>query len=102
VNKWKTEGVEMMIINDIHERLTNELLRVNETLPYSQAKTWVELLWEDFETTRAKAGHQFKGAEMTEKIVRNWIINYGPRLHEFVTENPKYKDLLNSDDRLLH
>ncbi|MFD2442425.1 YfhJ family protein [Bacillus sp. CGMCC 1.16607] len=62
-----------------------------------QARTWVELLWEDFESTHAKAGREYLGPEMTEKIVRQWIQYYGEKLHEFVANNPKYKHLLNNN-----
>ena len=89
-------------MNDVHERLTKELLDVNHFLSYAQARTWIEVLWEDFETTRAKAGYSYKGAEMTEKIVKQWIANYGPKLHDFVTSNPKYNDLLNNNDTPKH
>ncbi|KZZ84460.1 MULTISPECIES: YfhJ family protein [Bacillaceae] len=85
-----------------YERLTDLLLLKNDSLAYAQARTWVELLWEDFEATYAKAGATYKGKEMTEAIVRNWIEQYGPRLHEFVASNPKYKHLLNNDDYLQH
>lgn len=91
-----------MKMNEMHEKLTKQLLEVNESLSYAQARTWIEVLCEDFETTRAKAGHSYEGSEMTEKIILSWIKNYGPRLHDFVTSNPKYSHLLNSDDYLKH
>ncbi len=43
------------------EKLTNLLLEKNEMISYIQAKTWVELLWSDFEATYAKAGHAYQG-----------------------------------------
>ena len=91
-----------MLINDIHEKLTKNLLEVNDSLSYAQARVWIEVLWEDFETTRAKAGHSYRGTDMTERIIQSWIINYGPRLHEFVATNPKYAHLLNTDEHLRH
>jgi hypothetical protein len=91
-----------MNMNDYFERLTNYLLEKNESLAYAQARTWVELLWEDFETTYARAGYSYKGKELTEKVVRQWIDQYGARLHEFTTNNPKYKHLLNQEDYLKH
>lgn len=60
-------------MNEYFERLTNYLLEKNDSLAYAQARTWVELLWEDFETTYARAGYSYKGKEMTEKVVRQWI-----------------------------
>ncbi|TXC85688.1 hypothetical protein FS935_20200 [Metabacillus litoralis] len=84
------------------EQLTNELLEKNKTLSYAQARTWVELLWEDFESTQAKAGRTYKGKEMTEMVVRQLITHYGDKLHEFIATNPKYSHLLNNDDYLKH
>ncbi|MTH55475.1 hypothetical protein GKZ89_18955 [Bacillus mangrovi] len=84
------------------ERLTDLLLLKNDSLAHAQARTWVELLWSDFEATYARAGEKYQGAEMTEAIVRKWIEQYGPRLHEFVATNPKYQHLLNQDDYLKH
>lgn len=89
-------------MEDIYERLTNTLLEKNQSLLYSQARTWVELLWDDFETTRAKAGYKYRGKELTEQIVNHWINQYGDRLHEFVTNNPKYRDYVNFDNGLKH
>ena len=79
------------------EELTRLLLEKNNELSFDQARTWVELLWDDFETSYAKAGREYKGSEMTEKIVRQWIENYGNRLHDFVATNPKYKHFLNPE-----
>jgi hypothetical protein len=79
------------------EELTRLLLEKNNELSFDQARTWVELLWDDFETSYAKAGREYKGSEMTEKIVRQWIENYGNRLHDFVATNPKYKHFLNQE-----
>lgn len=82
-------------MNDYFERLTTRLLEQNNQMSYSEARTWVELLWEDFETTYAKAGRKYKGKEMTEKVLTQWIDHYGPRLHELVNENPKYREWFN-------
>lgn len=84
------------------ERLTNELLSRNTSLSYAQARTWIELFWEDFESTQAKAGKEYRGKEMTELVVRQLITNYGDKLHEFIATNPKYSHLLNNDDYLKH
>ena len=81
-------------MHEYHERLANLLLEKNSDITYDQALTWVELLWGDFEATYAKAGHKYMGSEMTEKVVRQWIEQYGSQLHEFVARNPKYKHLL--------
>lgn len=53
------------------ERLTEQLMEKNNMLTYEEARTWVELLWSDFETTYAKAGRKYKGQETTERIVEN-------------------------------
>lgn len=84
-------------MNVYQEELIKLLLEKNHDLSYDQARTWVELLWEDFETTYAKAGWEYKGSEMTERIVRQWIENYGNRLHDFIATNPKYKHFLNQE-----
>ncbi|KKB33763.1 YfhJ family protein [Bacillus thermotolerans] len=89
-------------MEDVFERLTTLLLSKNESLSRARARTWVELLWEDFEATYAKAGYEYKGKEMTEKVVRQWLENYGSRLHEFAARNPKYSHLLKDDDDPLH
>jgi hypothetical protein len=93
------------MMNEYYDRLTDLLLERNRSLSYEQARTWVELLWDDFETTYAKAGHKYKGKEMTEKVVTQLIKQYGGKLHEFIAQNPKYKHLLNNngdDTQQLH
>lgn len=73
-----------------------ELLHAsNDQLTAEKARTWIELLWSDFEATYARAGYTYKGAELTEKTIRQWIESYGATLHEFVARNPKYAELLN-------
>lgn len=89
-------------MNNYQKMLFERLLEKNTQLSVGQAQTWVELLWDDFETTYAKAGREYKGSAMTEKVVSQWIENYGDKLHEFVTNNPKYKHLLELDKSKLH
>ncbi|MGJ7911581.1 YfhJ family protein [Neobacillus sp. LXY-1] len=89
-------------MNDYHEKLTKLLLEINEYLSYNQARTWIELLWEDFETSYAKAGQGYMGSEMTERIVKQWIENYGDKLHEFAGTNPKYDKYLQQSKHTLH
>ncbi|MCG1023169.1 YfhJ family protein [Sutcliffiella horikoshii] len=84
------------------ERLADRLLEKNPALTYDKARTWVELLWEDFESSYAKAGYEYKGKEMTERMVSQIIDRHGDSLHEFFSNNPKYKHLLNADDHLTH
>ena len=45
------------------QRLTEELLLKNPQMSVGRARTWVELLWSDYEATSAKAGYSFRGAE---------------------------------------
>ncbi|MBM7650253.1 hypothetical protein JOC78_003238 [Bacillus ectoiniformans] len=89
-------------MEDIIERLTALLLQKNDQLTYARARTWIELLWEDFEATYAKAGYKYQGREMTEKVVAQMIANYGDRLHDFAAINPKYKHLLDDDEDVTH
>lgn len=81
------------------DQLAKELLEKNQHLSYEKARTWVELLWEDFETTYAKAGRKYRGKEVTEQIVRQWIQNYCEKLHEFVAVNPKYKKYFDQENK---
>lgn len=89
-------------MNDYQKRLFEQLLEKNSQLSAGQAQAWVELLWDDFETTYAKAGRKYMGNEMTDKVVSRWIEYYGDKLHEFVAHNPKYKHLLELDENKLH
>ncbi|PBB04941.1 MULTISPECIES: YfhJ family protein [Salimicrobium] len=72
------------------EELIKELQRKNGSLSEEDARKWIELLWEDFEATRAKAGRKYRGSEMTEQIVRQWVTHYGAHLDEFIATNPKF------------
>lgn len=87
-------------MDTMHQRLADLLYEKNGNLTIEEARTWVELLWEDFETTQAKAGREYHGKQMTEQIVLQWIEHYGPKLHDFVTANPKYKELLKKKGRI--
>jgi hypothetical protein len=83
------------------DRLTEELLLKNPNMSVGRARTWVELLWSDYEATSAKAGYSFRGAEYTENLVRQLITSYGDKLHLFAAKNPKYTHLLNGDDDIV-
>ncbi|OMP68148.1 YfhJ family protein [Domibacillus epiphyticus] len=89
-------------MEETFQKLTERLLATNSHLSVARARTWVELLWEDFETTYAKAGYEYKGKEATEKIVAKWIDQYGRHLHEFAARNKKYKHLLDDSDDVTH
>lgn len=89
-------------MNDRKKKLAEVLLEKNSRLSYHQALTWVELLWDDFETTRARAGWKYEGSAVTERIVRQWINAYGDKLHEFAATNPKYKHYFKEDPKKFH
>lgn len=83
------------------EKLTVQLLEKNPALSKGRARTWVELLWSDFEATSAKAGYAFRGADYTANLVKQLIDSYGDKLHEFAAKNPKYAHLLNNSDDIV-
>ncbi|MCD7036380.1 YfhJ family protein [Metabacillus sp. GX 13764] len=85
-------------MEEIFDRLALKLQEKNSELTYEKARTWVELLWEDFETTQAKAGREYQGKQAAERIVTTWIDGFGHRLHEFLAMNPKYSGMLGEDD----
>lgn len=91
-----------MEANSIINQLTELLLQKNNKLSTEKARTWVELLWSDFEATYAKAGHVYRGAEYTEKIVRQWIESYGDKIHQFASNNPKYAKFLKDEEDSLN
>ncbi|QCR33758.1 YfhJ family protein [Lysinibacillus sp. SGAir0095] len=87
-------------MNENHsiEKLTQILAEKNPNLSVNKARTWIELLWSDFESTYAKAGYDYRGAEYTEKIILQWITSFGDKIHEFAGRNPKYAHLLDESD----
>ena len=86
----------------LYQKLTEQLLEKNPALPTGRARTWVELLCSDFESTSAKAGVDYRGAEYTAKLVSQLIESYGDKLHLFAAKNPKYAHLLNDSDETLN
>ena len=84
------------------DQLIEELASKNNLLTIARARVWIELLWSDFESSYAKAGYEYKGSEVTEKVIRQWIDSYGDRIHEFAGNNPKYAHLLKEDDDTVH
>lgn len=88
-------------MEDRFKRLTDHLLNMNSHISAAQARTWVESLWEDFETTRAKGGWSYKGQDTTEQVVLRWIGQYGPHLHKYTPSKEKFSHL-NQDDDLKH
>ncbi|MBU8908871.1 YfhJ family protein [Desertibacillus haloalkaliphilus] len=85
-------------MNEQFDQLTKRLLEKNNQLSYEEARSWVEGMWEDFEATRAKAGREYRGKEMTEQIVLRWIENYGPHLHRYASQNKKFKHLKKDEE----
>jgi hypothetical protein len=81
-------------MKEIIEQLIYELREKNENLSEEQARTWIELLVSDFESSYAKAGYDYQGTAVVEKVIRQWIESYGDRIHEFAGNNPKYAHLL--------
>ncbi|GAE36396.1 YfhJ family protein [Halalkalibacter akibai] len=89
-------------MEDRFKRLTEQLLSVNSDISAAQARTWVESLWEDFETTRAKGGWSYQGQDVTEQIVAKWILQYGPRLHQYAPTKEKFSHLNKDDNQVNH
>lgn len=87
-------------MQDKIDTLTQQLIEKNDKLSAAKARAWIELLWSDFESSYAKAGYDYKGAAVTEMVIKKWIEGYGDQLHEFVSSNEKYKHLLEVDDFL--
>ncbi len=85
-------------MNDKIEELTQLLMEKNEKLSYEKALAWIELLWSDFESSYARAGYEYKGAAVSEMVIRKWIDGYGSQLHEFASTNDKYKHLLEDSE----
>ncbi|MFC3211036.1 MULTISPECIES: YfhJ family protein [Planomicrobium] len=82
-------------MKELIEQLTYELQEKNPKITEEKARTWIELLASDFESSYAKAGYDYQGTEVVEKVVRQWIDSYGENIHEFAASNPKYAHLLN-------
>ena len=89
-------------MEELYIKLTEQLLAKNPSLPVGRARTWVELLCSDFESTSAKAGANYRGAEYTAKLVSQLIESYGDKLHLFAAKNPKYAHLLNDGDDIVN
>ena len=82
-------------MNEMIDQLIVELREKNPNLSEEKARTWIELLVSDFESSYAKAGYDYQGTAVVEKVIRQWIESYGDRIHEFAGTNPKYAHLLN-------
>ena len=82
-------------MNETIEELTAELLEKNPNLSDEKARIWIELLVSDFEASYAKAGFDYQGTAVVEKVIRQWIESYGDKIHEFAGTNPKYAHLIN-------
>ncbi|MGN7478466.1 YfhJ family protein [Solibacillus silvestris] len=82
----------------LYEKLMEQLLAKNPNLSTGRARTWVELLCSDFESTSAKAGADYRGPEYTGNLVSQLIESYGDKLHLFAAKNPKYAHLLNDGE----
>jgi hypothetical protein len=80
------------------EELIAELRDKNQNLSEEKARVWIELLVSDFEASYAKAGYDYQGTAVVEKVIRQWIQSYGDKIHEFAGRNPKYAHLLNGQE----
>lgn len=76
------------------DQLVTELQDKNPNLTEEKARVWIELLVSDFEASYAKAGYDYQGTAVVEKVIRQWIESYGDNIHEFAGSNPKYAHLL--------
>ncbi|WP_244093878.1 YfhJ family protein [Jeotgalibacillus sp. R-1-5s-1] len=76
-----------------------QLLRSKDTnISYEKAGMLIDLLKEDFEATYAKAGYEYQGQEMAQRVVEQWIQSYGGRIHEIAAMNERYAAILSGDD----
>lgn len=78
--------------------LTNALLAKNNDISAAKARTWMELLWSDFEASSARAGYGKPDPAVIERIILQWVQAYGDQLHEFAGRNPKYIHLLDESE----
>ncbi|TCI67166.1 hypothetical protein EVJ22_14555 [Exiguobacterium sp. SH0S7] len=84
--------------SDQYKRLAEILRDKNDLLNEDEALTWVEVLWEDFETTLARAGEAYPGEAKSFQYVVQQIDAYGAQLHLFQTKNEKFKHLISKRD----
>ncbi|EPE61952.1 hypothetical protein L479_01653 [Exiguobacterium sp. S17] len=84
--------------SDQYKRLAEILRDKNDLLNEDEALTWVEVLWEDFETTLARAGEPYPGEAKSFQYVVQQIDAYGTQLHLFQTKNEKFKHLISKRD----
>ncbi|MCW1928439.1 YfhJ family protein [Bhargavaea beijingensis] len=85
---------------DLTEQLAIRLMEGNDQLSANRAKTWVELMASDIESSYAKAGYGMMDEEQVSQLVLRWIDAYGNRLDEFVASNPRIRELLGEDGTL--
>lgn len=83
------------------EELILQLIAQEPSLTYHQARTWIELMWDDIATTHAKALFSVMEDEKIASIIRHWIKGHGDHLKDFIATNPLYKHLL-EDDTIIH
>lgn len=82
-----------------YEQLALVLREQNDVLTMDEALTWVEVLWEDFETTLARAGEKYPGEATVERYVRSQIAASGSHLHLYQTTNEKFMHLMRERGR---
>jgi hypothetical protein len=86
---------------DLTERLAVRLMEGNDQLSAHKARTWIELMASDIESSYAKAGYGMMEEEQVAQMILRWIDAYGSRLDEFVASNPRIRELL-GEDGMLH
>lgn len=82
---------------DMTERLAARLMESNDQLSAHSARTWIELMVSDIESSYAKAGYGLMDEEQSAQMILRWIDAYGSRLDEFVASNPRIRELLGED-----
>ncbi|MET3576290.1 YfhJ family protein [Bhargavaea ullalensis] len=85
---------------DLMESLAVRLMEENGSLAAGRARTWIELLVSDIESSYARAGYGMIEDEQTAAMVNRWIDAYGSRLDEFKATNPKIAALLDEEGPL--
>ena len=85
---------------DMTERLAARLMENNDQLSAHSARTWIELMVSDIESSYAKAGYGLMDEEQSAQMILRWIDAYGGRLDEFVASNPRIRELLGEDGPL--
>jgi len=85
---------------DLIEQLAVRLMKGNDQLSAHKARTWIELMVSDIESSYAKAGYGMMEEKQVSQMILRWIDAYGSRLDEFVASNPRIGKLLGEEGTL--